>query len=124
MEDRAEEVASYIIDEKLSDVVEFSLKTRSFRLKLSASELPPDVSIAMKICTKETVTVFAGKQGVRIRLLSAALLTKNTASKLRKLVVSHKFSDWAEKFYETKMFMGNLLSQEFHKQASRLVVHK
>ena len=109
----------YIIDEKLSEVVEYSLKTRSFRLKLSSSELPQDVSIAMKICTKVTSTVFAGKIGVRVRLLSAALLTKDTASKLQKLAVSHKFSDWAEKWYETKLFNRNLLSQEFHKQASR-----
>ena len=119
LNDSAEKVALYIIDEKMSGVVEFSLKTRSFRLKLSSSELPPDVALALKICTKETSSVFGGKQGVRLRLLSAALLTSKTVTTLRQLTVSHKFSDWAEKWHESKVMNWNFLAQEFRKHASR-----
>ena len=95
------------------------MKTRSFRLKLTTTELPPEVSLALRKCTKETSTVFAGKTGVKVRLLSAELLTDNTVTKLRKLTVSHKFSDWAEKWLDRKKTTLNYLTKAFHKHVHR-----
>ena len=119
LEERAETVATYILEQQLSDVVEYSVKTNSFRLKLAPTEVPPDISAALAFCTKSTSTIFAGVLGVRVRLLSADLLTNRSVSKLRKLAVSHKFSDWAEKWLERKNTTWALLANKFRKQAYR-----
>ena len=114
-------VSSYLIDEKLSDVVEYSMKLRSFKIRILLTELPPDVAVALRVCTKVTSTVFSGKIGVRVRLLSAELLTSDSVTKLRKLTVSHKFSDWAERWYERKVMTLNSLVKEFRKEVFRYV---
>ena len=118
-EDMAEIVATYILEEKLSDSIEYSAKGKTFRLKMSLSDLPLDIASALRGCTKETSTVFAGKIGVKVRLLSAKLLTADLLTDLRALTVTHKFSDLVEKFLEKRVAAQAELAKEFYKQVKR-----
>ena len=118
-EDMAEVVASYMIKEKISEAVEYSVKTKSFRLKISPVDVPADVATALRGCTKESSTVFAGKIGVKVRLLSARLLSTDTLAQLRALTVTHKFSDWAEKYLDRRDATQRELAKAFCKLVER-----
>ena len=118
-EEMAEVVAAYIVDSDLAEVVEYSAKTRSFRLKLSPTDLQSDIASALRGCTKETSTVFGGKIGVKVRLLSAKLLSPDLLSQMRSLTASYKFSDAVEKMLENKDAAQALFAKEFFKQIER-----
>ena len=118
-EDMAEVVASYMIKEKISEAVEYSVKTKSFRLKISPVDVPADVATALRGCTKETSTVFAGKIGVKVRMLSAKLLSTDGLAQLRALTVTHKFADWAEKFLDKRDATKKELAIKFCKMVER-----
>ena len=118
-EDMAEVVANYMVKGKMSEAVEYSVKTKSFRLKLSPVDVPPDVATALRGCTKETSTVFAGKIGVKVRLLSAKLLSADLLAQLRALTVTHKFADWTEKYLDRKDATQKELAKAFCKAVER-----
>jgi hypothetical protein len=115
----ADVVATYIVDSELSEVVEYSAKTKSFRLKLSPTDLQSDIASALRGCTKETSTVFGGKIGVKVRLLSAKLLSADLLSQMRSLTATYKFSDAVERMLENNAAAQALFAKEFFKQVER-----
>ena len=81
-ENMAETVAQYILEEQLDNYVEYSEKSRCFKLRLPVFALPSNISKAVKGCTKETVTTFDGKK-MKIRMMSASLLSGKLLSDLK-----------------------------------------
>ena len=86
----------YLIEEELSNAIEFSEKKNSFKLKLVLSMVPEDIIRALKICTKETTAAFGGKCAVKVRILSAELLSVETLANLRSMMETDDFNDWVE----------------------------
>ena len=118
-EDMAEIVVEHIVNENLSDCVEYSDKTKSFKLKISASEVPAAVAGALKNCTKATSTVFGGKLGVRVRMLPSTILSPVLIARLRSLTATVKFADAVEKMLENREAAQKVFAREFYKQVAR-----
>ena len=116
-ENMAETVAQYILEEQLDNYVEYSEKSSCFKLRLPVSALPSNISKAVKGCTKETVTTFDGKK-MKIRMMSASLLSGKLLSDLRALGESYDFSDWVTRMLDDKKERKEELGAEFYKQVT------
>jgi uncharacterized protein YjgD (DUF1641 family) len=114
----AETVGKYILEEGLANCIEYSEKSGSFKLKLSLANLPEVISKAIKFCTKETTTGFAGKK-VKVRMMSASLLTDQLLSDLKALTETHNFTDWVNKMLDEKEEKQEKFGAEFYKQVQR-----
>ena len=117
-EQMAEQVAKYLLEGNKKEAVEFCHKTEKFKLKLTLGSLPPDVSRALKGCTKETVASFAGVK-TRIRVVSASLLSGEVLSDLKSLGLSNKYSDCVLRMLDAKQVRREKLGQEFYKKIRR-----
>ena len=115
----ADEVATYIVEESLAENVEYSAKTKSFKLKINVTDAPESIAAALGKCTKATSTVFGGQLGVRVRLLPSSLLSTERVSQLRSLRVAIKFADAAQKMMDEKATAQKLFASEFYKQVNR-----
>ena len=116
----AETVGKYILEEELKDGVEYCQRSKSFRLKLNMAmtSLPANVSRALKACTKEMVTMFAGKK-TRIRILPAALLEGKMIHDLRALCLTYSFKDWSIRMLGEITERREKLGKDFYKQIQR-----
>ena len=112
----AEIIANHIVENKLDTCLEYTERSKSFKLKLLLTDLPIDVSKAVKIVTKETTTQLAGKLGVKVRMLSVKLLKQELVDALKALHESHKFSDWVEKMLVKQHEKKKKLAEEFYRQ--------
>ena len=107
-----------MLDERRKDAVEYCNKTLNFKLKLTMSTLPPDVGRALKGCTKETVSSFAGVK-TRFRIMSASLLPQNLSMELKSLGLSYNFTDTVSRMLDEKKMWREKLGQEFYQQMKR-----
>ena len=112
----AEIVAKYLVDENLGDSIEFTERSQNIKMKLSLSLLPEDICKALKVCTKETTTAFTGKRGMKVRILSAKLLSKDSLANIKALTQTYKFDDWVEQMLEEKAVKEADLGKKFYKQ--------
>ena len=87
-------VVKYLIEEELRNAIEFSKKRNSFKLKLVLSLVPEDIVHALKSCTKETTAAFGEKYAVKVRILSADLLSEEILAGLLSLIETFDF--WVE----------------------------
>ena len=117
-EQMAETVGQYLIDQHLDNTVEYSAKMKHFKLKMPTTSIPREISKAIKECTKETVTNFAGKKS-RVRILAASLLQGKVLSDLISLGQSHDFTDCVERYLDEKTEKKEKLGKEFYKQIER-----
>ena len=115
----AEQVVNYLVDEKLGDSIEYSEKTKSYKLKINPSDVPENIAVVLRNCTKTTSTVFGGKLGVRVRLLPTSLLSPELRSKMRSLTETIKFEDAVKKIMDGKEADHALFGREFFKQVKR-----
>ena len=95
-EEMAEKIVTYLVDQELSNAIEFSEKRNNFKLKLVLSMVPEDVTHALKSCTKETTAAFGEKHAVKVRLLSADLLSEESLASLHSMIDTFDFTDWVE----------------------------
>ena len=93
MEDCAETVAKYLMEEEKIENVEFSEKSGGFKIHIEMKKTPEDVAKALRKCSREMVTTF-GKAKLRIRFLSSKLLLPVTIQNLRDLLQT--LSSWRE----------------------------
>ena len=112
-------IVNHFMDNHMDDCVEYSAKTKSFRLKIDPSDTPEDVARAIRNCTKVTSTVFGGKLGVKVRLLSSSLLSAENLAKMRSLSTSIKFADAVERMLANKAATNKVFGREFYKQVRR-----
>ena len=122
-EQMAETVGQYILDHHLDTTVEYSAKMKHFKLKMPTTSIPPEISKALKGCTKETVTNFAGRKG-RVRILAACLLQGKVLSDLKSLGQSHDFTDCVMRYLDEKTEKKENLGKEFYKQIERCTYPK
>ena len=115
----AEQVVNYLVDDKLGDYVEYSDKTKSFKLKINPSDVTDNIATALRNCTKTTSTVFGGKLGVRVRLLPSSLLSPELLTKMRSLTETIKFEDTVKKVLDNKEAALAVFGREFFKQVRR-----
>ena len=90
----AEVVAKYLAEEELRSALEFSKKKNSFKLKLVLSSVPEDIMHALKSCTNETTSSFGGSRAVKVRIMSADLLSEETVANL--ISMTETFDFWVE----------------------------
>ena len=114
-EQNAEQVVKYILDENLKEAVEYCPKSKSFKLKLKMTTLPPLVSRALKGCTKESVLVFGGAKG-RVRVLPANLLEGKILSDMKALGQSSNFTDAVIRMLEERDLRMEQMGRDFYKQ--------
>ena len=114
----AETVAQHILEEDLKDAIEYCQKSRSFRLKMLMSSLPENVCKALKGCSKEMVTKFAGKK-TRIRMMDSDLLEGDMLKDLKALGQSYNFTDLALRMLDEREERREKLGREFYKQIKR-----
>ena len=114
----AETVAQHMLEEGLKDAVEYCQRSRSFRLKIPMSGLPGNVSKALKGCSKEMVTMFAGKK-TRLRVMDSALLEGDVLKDLKALGQSYNFTDLALRMLDEREERREKLGREFYKQIKR-----
>ena len=112
-------VGKYLLDEELSNAVEFFEKKNSFKLKLVLSMVPEDITHALKICTKETTAAFGEKCAVKVRILSAELLSKEILANLHSMIETSDFTftDWVEQAISNSdkhlRALGNAFYQDY-----------
>ena len=108
----AKVLAEYIVQQdpmELSNSIEFSEKSNVFRLKLSMNVIPKEVAKALRMCCRETSSVFKGKRGVKVRLLSPDLLTEEHVMQLKSAVVNEDYDQWVDaSMDEVDEIMDNL----------------
>ena len=96
----AKVIAEYLIelDERsVSNKIEFSERFNGFKLKLIINAVPSHVAKALRLCTRETTSTFSGKRGIKVRLLSADLLSDEVVLELKSLIPdAEDFADWVE----------------------------
>ena len=119
VEQMAELVVKYLVKESMDDCVEYSAKTKSFRLKVDPSDTPNDVAAALKNCTKGTSTVFGGKLGVKVRMLPSSLLSAELLSQMRSLTATIKFAEAVDNMMANKAAAQKVYAKEFYKHVNR-----
>jgi hypothetical protein len=85
VEDCAETVANYLMDEEKIDNVEYSEKSGGFKIHLEIKKYPEEVAKALRRCSREMVTTF-GRAKLRVRFLSSKLLDPVTIQKFKDLL--------------------------------------
>ena len=100
-EQMAETIGQYLVDQHLDTAVEYSARMKHFKLKLPTTTIPREILKALKACTKETVTNFAGRKS-RVRILAACLLEGKVLSDLISLGQSHDFNECAMRYLDEK----------------------
>ena len=111
MEDSAELVAAFLLQGDFMDKVEYSDKTEGFKIKLEMKKFPDDIGSAIRKCTREMVSTFAGEKS-RVRFLNDKLLKLTTKKAILLLLetvkswheqylrdVRENLDDYAEQFY-------------------------
>lgn len=117
-EKMAEVVGQYILDEELDDCIEYSEKSKKFKLKLPAAGLPENIFKAMKGVTKETTTTFDGVK-LKVRMLPASLLPERLLAELKALGQTYNFSDWIAKMLDEKQTRREETGEAFYKKVTR-----
>ena len=110
---------NYILDKKLEDCVEYSIKSKCFKLKMNPSEVPYEVVVALRNCTKSTSTVFGGKYGIRVRMLPSSSLSTNLVSQLKSLTATVKFDDACQKMLNARRAEQAVYGRKFYQQVER-----
>jgi hypothetical protein len=85
VEDCAETVANYLMDEEKIDNVEYSETSGGFKIHLEIKKYPEDVAKVLRRCSREMVTTF-GRAKSRVRFISSKLLDPVTIQKLKDLL--------------------------------------
>ena len=84
VEDCAELVANYLIDNDLMDQVEFAKQSDGFKIKLDVKKFPEDIASALRKCSRDMVTTFGGTK-LRVRFISNKVLDQTVIEKLKNL---------------------------------------
>ena len=108
----AEIVGQFFVDKKLADCVEYNDKSKNFKLRPQYPNIPDTVNRAMKECTKETCTFFAGVR-VKVRMLPSYLLSEKLQSELKALGQTFKLTDWVTTMLERRELRRKQVGQEF-----------
>ena len=99
--------------------MEFSERLNGFKLKLSFSTIPDDIAKSVRLCTRETTSTFAGKAGIKIRVMASDLLPVELVLQLKNLLKDENYEDWVEQsIVETEKIMTDL-GNEFYQLLSR-----
>ena len=75
----------------MKDSVQCCHRPSNFKIKLGIADISPEISTALKNTTKETSTTFKGRPRIKVRILSAELLSEESVAKLKKLCCSVDF---------------------------------
>ena len=113
----AEIVGQYFVDKKLGDCVEYNEKTKNFKLKIIPSTTPDPILRAIKGCTKETCTFFAGVR-VKVKILPSYLLSAKLLSDLKALGQTYNLTDWVTTMLERRELRRKQAGQQFYQLLS------
>ena len=116
-EEMAEQVANYLVEEKLKNCVQCCQRSSNFKIKLGISDIPPEISTALKNTTKETSTTFKGRPRIKVRIMSAELLSDESVAKLKKLSSSLDFFDCLQEAVYSFEEYEDEVGQQFYEDA-------
>ena len=120
VEEMAEVVAEYLLEKKMDQCVEYSEKSKNFKLKLAIADQPVDIQIALRGCTKESSTIFDGKK-VKARVLPANLLSQDKVTGLKALGITPTFVDCVNEMLEQRKLLNEKNGMLFLNTVRRLV---
>ena len=112
-------VGKYLVEEEMSDSIEYSDRTKQFRLKLRVSDMPEQIQKAVRGCSKDSVSIFEGKK-MRVRILPYSLLPSQLVARIKAIVQPVTFVDCVEKMLEERQKKREKLGMDFYRQISRL----
>ena len=79
-EQMADQIANYLVEEKLKDSVQCCQRSSNFKIKLGVADISPEISTALKNTTKETSTTFKGRPRIKVSILTTELLSEESVA--------------------------------------------
>ena len=82
VEQHAEKVVTYIMNNGLMGYLDFSVRSDGFRINLVISRFPGEIATSIRKCTRYMSTTIDGAK-VRVRFLSSKLLDENVCAQMK-----------------------------------------
>ena len=100
MEDCADMVAAFLMENNLMDNVEFSQRSEGFKIKLEIKKFPKDIAKSVRKSTRDMNTTFGGVK-MRVKFMSIKLLDQSVITKMKDLLET--LDSWTQELVNDRL---------------------